>query len=101
MTPPATRDGEWPRSLIADLERVYKRNKAADKELMALVAATGTTLMDLQGIGPSGATRLLVEVGDILRFPNRAHFASWNGTAPIDASSGDQVRHRLSRAANR
>jgi hypothetical protein len=43
----------------------------------------------------------LVEVGDITRFPNKAHFASWNGTAPIDASSGDQVRHRLSRAGNR
>jgi hypothetical protein len=65
------------------------------------VASTGTTLMDLHGIGPSGAARLLVEVGDITRFPNRAHFASWNGTAPIDASSGEQVRHRLSRAGNR
>jgi transposase len=87
--------------LIADLERVYQRSKQADKELKELVAATGTTLMDLHGIGPSGAARLLVEVGDIARFPNRAHFASWNGTAPIDASSGDQVRHRLSRAGNR
>jgi transposase len=87
--------------LIADLERVYQRKKAADKELKALVAATGTTLMDLHGIGPSGAARLLVEVGDITRFPDRAHFASWNGTAPIDASSGDQIRHRLSRAGNR
>ena len=87
--------------LIADLERVYQRSKQADKELKELVAATGTTLMDLHGIGPSGAARLLVEVGDITRFPNRAHFASWNGTAPIDASSGDQVRHRLSRAGNR
>jgi transposase len=87
--------------LIADLERVYQRSKAADKELKELVAATGTTLMDLHGIGPSGAARLLVEVGDITRFPNRAHFASWKGTAPIDASSGEQVRHRLSRAGNR
>ena len=57
--------------------------------------------MDLHGIGPSGAARLLVEVGDVTRFPSRAYFASWNGTAPIDASSGDQVRHRLSRAGNR
>ncbi len=87
--------------LISDLERVYRRSKEADKELRELVAATGTTLMELHGIGPSGAARLLVEVGDITRFPNRAHFASWNGTAPIDASSGDQVRHRLSRAGNR
>jgi len=87
--------------LVADLERIYARKKAANKELTALVVATGTTLMDLHGIGPSGAARLLVEVGDITRFPNKAHFASWNGTAPIDASSGDQVRHRLSRKGNR
>ncbi|WP_205752343.1 IS110 family transposase [Cryptosporangium phraense] len=87
--------------LIADLERVYRRSKAADKELEALVRATGTSLMDLRGIGPSGAARLLVEVGDITRFPNKAHFGSWTGTAPIDASSGDQVRHRLSRGGNR
>ncbi|NYD58898.1 transposase [Nocardioides marinisabuli] len=87
--------------LVADLERVYARRKAADKELKELVAATGTSLLDLHGIGPSSAARLLVEVGDITRFPNRDHFASWNGTAPIDASSGDNVRHRLSRAGNR
>jgi hypothetical protein len=66
-----------------------------------LLAATGTTLTDLEGIGPSGAARLLVEVGAITRFPTKAHFASWNGTAPLDASSGDQVRHRLSRKGNR
>ncbi len=87
--------------LIADLERVYQRKKAANKELEALLAETGTSLLALNGIGPSGAARLLVEVGDITRFPSRAHFASWTGTAPIDASSGDQVRHRLSRGGNR
>ncbi|HZL05170.1 MAG TPA: transposase, partial [Coriobacteriia bacterium] len=87
--------------LVADLERTYRRKKAADKELTDLDRATGTSLLDLTGIGPSGAARLLVEVGDITRFPNRAHFASWTGTAPIDASSGDHVRHRLSRAGNR
>jgi transposase len=87
--------------LITDLERIYQRTKTADKELRELVAETGTSLMNLRGIGPSGAARLLVEVGDITRFPDRAHFASWNGTAPIDASSGDHVRHRLSRGGNR
>jgi transposase len=87
--------------LIGDLERIYQRKKAADKELRELLAATGSTLTQLHGIGPSGAARLLVEVGDITRFPDRAHFASWNGTAPIDASSGEQIRHRLSRAGNR
>jgi transposase len=87
--------------LISDLERIYARKKAANKELNELLAATGTTLTDLHGIGPSGAARLLVEIGDITRFPSKAHFASWTGTAPIDASSGDQVRHRLSRGGNR
>jgi transposase len=87
--------------LIGDLERIYARKKAANKELTELLAQTGTGLLSLSGIGPSGAARLLVEVGDITRFPNKAHFASWNGTAPIDASSGDQVRHRLSRGGNR
>jgi transposase len=74
--------------LIADLERIYQRSKQADKELKELVAATGATLMNLHGIGSSGAARLLVEVADATRFPDRGHFASWNGTAPIDASSG-------------
>lgn len=87
--------------LVLDLERIYSRKKAADKELNKLVAATGTSLLSLHGIGPSGAARLLVEVGDLSRFPDRNHFASWTGTAPIDASSGDHVRHRLSRGGNR
>jgi transposase len=50
---------------------------------------------------PAGAARLLADVGDIHRFTNRDRFASWNGTAPLDASSGEQQRHRLSRAGNR
>jgi transposase len=87
--------------LISDLERIYQRKKAANKELNELLKATATTLTTLHGIGPSGAARLLVEVADVTRFPSKAHFASWNGTAPIDASSGEQVRHRLSRAGNR
>ena len=57
--------------------------------------------MDLHGIGPAGAARILADVGDVARFPDRNHFASWTGTAPLDASSGAQIRHRLSRAGNR
>lgn len=87
--------------LVVDLERIYARKKAANKELVELVKQTGTGLLTLHGVGPSGAARLLVEVGDITRFPDKSHFASWTGTAPIDASSGDNVRHRLSRGGNR
>jgi transposase len=87
--------------LIGELESIDKKIKAADKDLKALVLARGCTLMGLHGIGPAGAARLLADVGDIHRFADRNRFASWNGTAPLDASSGNQHRHRLSRAGNR
>jgi transposase len=87
--------------LITELAVIDKKIKNANKELTELVAATGSQLQNLNGIGPSGAARLIGDVGDIDRFITRGHFASWNGTAPIDASSGDQHRHRLSRAGNR
>ena len=57
--------------------------------------------MEVHGIGPAGAARVLADVGDIARFADRNRFASWTGTAPLDASSGEQSRHRLSRAGNR
>ena len=57
--------------------------------------------MEIHDIGPVGAARTLADVGDVARFADRNRFASWTGTAPLDASSGDQVRHRLSRAGNR
>ena len=57
--------------------------------------------MDLPGVGPVVAARVLADVGDVARFADRNRFASWTGTAPIDASSGEIVRHRLSRAGNR
>ncbi|WP_228816732.1 transposase [Nocardia transvalensis] len=86
---------------IEDLERIDRKIKAADKELRELVGARGPLLIELNGIGPAGAARLLADVADIHRFSDRGRFASWNGTAPIDASSGEQKRHRLSRAGNR
>jgi transposase len=57
--------------------------------------------MDLTGVGPVVAARILADVGDVARFADRNRFASWSGTAPLDASSGEQIRHRLSRAGNR
>jgi len=57
--------------------------------------------MDIHGVGPVVAARVLADVGDVTRFADRNRFASWTGTAPLDASSGEQNRHRLSRAGNR
>jgi transposase len=45
------------------LRSVHARRKAADKELRELVAATGTSLLNLNGIGPSGAQRLCLRIG--------------------------------------
>lgn len=86
---------------LADLVRFDARLKAMRAELKAAVEAAGSHLMDIHGIGPAGAARILADVGDVARFPDRNHFASWTGTAPIDASSGEHTRHRLSRAGNR
>jgi transposase len=84
--------------LVTELDRIDKRIKTANTEL---VAATSSTLLELFGIGPSSAARLLGDIGDVGRFVDKGRFASWNGTAPLEASSGDRRRHRLSRAGNR
>jgi transposase len=86
---------------LAELVAVEKKIKASTKELKAAVLARGSTLMDLPGVGPVVAARILADVGDVSRFADRNRFASWTGTAPLDASSGEQIRHRLSRAGNR
>ena len=86
---------------LADLVTTDAKLKSLERELAGAVRADGSHLMDLRGIGPAGAARILADVGDVARFPSRNHFASWTGTAPLDASSGEQVRHRLSRAWNR
>jgi transposase len=87
--------------LLAEIVVLDAKMKASDKTLRAAVTATGTGLLDLYGIGPASAARILGDIGDVARFGTRARFASWNGTAPLDASSGEQQRHRLSRAGNR
>jgi transposase len=89
------------RDHLADITALDAKMKAAGAQIAAAVAATGTTLTSLFGIGPVIAGRLLAETGDVARFATKDHFASYNGTAPIDASSGEQARHRLSRAGNR
>jgi transposase len=86
---------------LAELIAVEEKIKKATAELKAMVLARGSRLMDLHGVGPVVAARILADVGDVARFADRNRFASWTGTAPLDASSGEQNRHRLSRAGNR
>ena len=86
---------------LAELVAVEVKMKKATAELKTIVLARGPHLMDLHGVGPVVAARVLADVGDVARFADRNRFASWTGTAPLDASSGEQNRHRLSRAGNR
>ena len=69
-------------------ERVYFAEHlcVATAELTALVKTRGSRLMDLHGVGPVVAARTLADVGDVARFADRNRFASWTGTAPLDAS---------------
>jgi hypothetical protein len=52
-------------------------------------------------VGPVIAAITLAEVQDVSRFPGRDHFAAYDGTAPIEVSSGKRKVHRLSRRGNR
>lgn len=89
------------RDIVRDLKRQEASIKDLEKQLRAAVTASGTTLTDIQGTGFLTAAKILAITGDVRRFPNQEHYASYAGTAPIDVSSGDQETHRLSRRGNR
>ena len=86
---------------LAELTKIDATVKRSTAELKALVLTRRSRLMNIHGVGPVVAPRILADVGDVARFANRNRFASWTGTAPLDASSGEQNRHRLFRAGNR
>jgi transposase len=75
------------------------------KQLAALTRRAGSTLDELCGLDTRSAAELLVEVGDPRRFAGEGAFARFNGTAPLEASSGEgkgePVRHKLNLGGNR
>jgi transposase len=89
------------RELLADVRRLDRQVKTASQSIRQAVREHGTTLTQVYGVGPVLAAKLLGHAGDITRFPDRDHFASYTGTAPVEASSGDMRRHRLNRGGNR
>jgi transposase len=89
------------RELLADVRRLDRQVKTASQVIRTAVREHGTTLTEIFGVGPVLAAKLLGHTGDITRFPDRDHFASYTGTAPVEASSGDVRRHRLNRGGNR
>jgi hypothetical protein len=93
--------GEARLELLADLRRVDEQRRAAKRRLTKIVAASGTTVSQVYGAGPVVTAAVIGDIGVISRFPTRDHFAAYNGTAPIEASSGNRTIYRLSRRGNR
>ena len=65
------------------------------------MTASGTCVTDVHGVGPIIAAYLIGYTGDVSRFPTAGHYARYNATAPIAASSGPNPRHRLNPRGNR
>jgi transposase len=87
--------------LLAEVRRLDRQVKTASQRIRTAVGEHGTTLTQVFGVGPVLAAKLLGHAGEVTRFPTRDHFASYTGTAPVEASSGDVRRHRLNRGGNR
>ncbi len=87
--------------LVAEVRHLDRRIVATNAEITTAVQASRSTLTQLRGVGTLTAAKILARVGDVHRFRSAAAFASYTGTAPIEVSSGDVVRHRLSRAGDR
>jgi len=104
ITPPdtvAAARWELAAALIEDLRRIDAQLGETRKKLDTAVRASGTSLTGLFGVGPVIAATIIGEVRDVSRFKNRDRFAAYNGTAPIEVSSGQQKVNRLSRRGDR
>jgi transposase len=87
--------------LLEDIRRLDAQLKASHKRIRAAVRASATSVTDLFGVGPIIAAMLIGYTGDATRFGNRDRFAAYNGTAPVEFSSGGRVVHRVSERGNR
>ena len=87
--------------LLDDVRRLDAQTKESHRRITVAVKASGTSLTELYGVGPIHAATLIGYSGDVSRFANRDAYASYNGTAPIEWSSGGRVVHRVSRRGNR
>jgi transposase len=86
---------------VEDIERYDTQLKASKKRIKTAVAASGTTLTEIRGLGPICAAMIIGHTGNVDRFPTKHHYATYNATAPIEASSGSKTRHRLNPRGNR
>jgi transposase len=87
--------------LLVDLRRLDTAIASVRKRIIVAVEAAKTSVTDVYGVGPVLAAVIVGHTGDVRRFATRHHYASYNGTAPIEASSGPRKRHRLNPRGNR
>jgi transposase len=92
---------ELAHDLVADLRRIDEQRRDVKRRTARAVASSATSITEIYGVGPIVAATVLGYVRDIHRFPTRDRFAAYNGTAPIEASSGNRKIYRLSRRGNR
>jgi len=93
--------GELVRRRLGEILRLETEIAQSDRDIAAKLRETDTTLTQIPGVGPFIAAKILGEVGEISRIRSKASFASFSGTAPLVASSGQTHRHRLNRRGNR
>lgn len=87
--------------LADDIARLETQSKHSERRVRDAVAASHTTVTDIYGIGPVIAAMLIGNTGNIARFANRDRYAAYNGTAPVEFSSGGRIVHRVSERGNR
>ena len=87
--------------LLDDVVRLHRALVDVKARIAVAVEASKTSVTDVYGVGPVGAAIIVGHAGNVDRFASRNHFASYNATAPIEASSGPTKRHRLNQRGNR
>jgi transposase len=87
--------------LVGDIGRYNDLLEASKHRISAAVDASATSLTSVCGIGPITAAVIIGQSASIDRFASKDHYASYNATAPVEASSGPKVRHRLNQRGNR
>jgi transposase len=102
MSDPLNATGMALKRLASRYRALHEELAQIDAELDAIVTTYAPLLRDLHGVGTDVASQLLVTVGDNPgRIGTEAQFAALAGVAPIPASSGKTIRHRLSRGGDR
>jgi transposase len=100
-TPAAAARRDLAAEFLADLRRLDGQRRECATKLATAVRASGTSVTGLFGVGPVIAGLVIGDVPDVTRFPVRGHFAAYDGTAPVEVSSGGRKVYRLSLRGNR